>query len=309
MSCNAASEWTVVTRKSRRGREVREDPSRKILYQDSAGVTASSSCRRGRACQYVARSSTLLTEAAKSQISRACDQLQQCRWWNLVRSSLISRMQGLGFREDVSNTPKEDLPRFVCLGLGSFTSSANARNQLAIAQRMKQDISYLRDCVAVVSDPAMSADDDRIASNFGFQVVRTLDQALCHCHDDPLLDHDLANLEMSSTRTNSCCPLLLFMPHCEKDLYITVLQRLWGPRLQRSLMFCNSFSSFYEAGTRRDRQWTYMDAVVAEDVAVEEQCPDPSMSISYEAFNDLAVISFNSINSAAQQLWRWRPEN
>jgi hypothetical protein len=101
------------------------------------------------------------------------------------------------------------------------------------------------------------------------------------------------------------------MPHCERHLYNTVLALCWGPMLERVTIFGNSFLKFYAAGEGPPDAWSYMDALVARGVAVETPCLHASKSLSYEAFNDLSIVRFESaqLPSAvhADDFWRWRP--
>lgn len=87
--------------------------------------------------------------------------------------------------------------------------------------------------------------------------------------------------------------VLLFMPHCERVMYESVLRRFWGTRLEAVTVFGNCFSRFYGAGESRIDDWSYMDAAVADGVAVEIPCGDAKSSLYHNAFNDLAVTTFD----------------
>lgn len=181
----------------------------------------------------------------------------------------------------------------VCLGLGSFLSSANARAQLAAAIQLRTVHVANGNAPCYIADPAMVAEDKDVCARAGFRVVAGFDEAMkCEA------------LSSSGAR------LLLFMPHCERALYENVLGALWGDRLERTELFGNCFSAFYGAGESAYEDWGYMDAVVAEKVAVEHPCGDASSSIWHNAFNDLAVTVFEGSKSdrwGSAGVWSWRP--
>lgn len=181
----------------------------------------------------------------------------------------------------------------VCLGLGSFLSSVNARAQLAAALRLRAVHLADGDAPCYIADPAMVAEDKDVCTRAGFLVVAGFDEAM-------------ESTALSSTGAR----LLLFMPHCERALYEHVLGSLWGERLERTELFGNCFSAFYGAGESAYEDWGYMDAVVADKVAVEHPCGDASQSIWHNAFNDLAVTVFEGSKTdrwGSAGIWSWRP--
>lgn len=182
---------------------------------------------------------------------------------------------------------------FVCLGLGSFLSSTNARAQLAAALRLRSVCIADGNNQCYIADPAMVAEDRDVCKRAGFLIVSGFDEVM-----------------ESGVLSSSEARLLLFMPHCERSLYEHVLGVLWGERLERTELFGNCFSAFYGAGESAYEDWGYMDAVVAEHVIVERPCGDASRSIWHNAFNDLAVTSFERGESnrwGSAGVWSWRP--
>lgn len=298
--------WTLVTRKCKLDRVSNRVPH-PISYADiDGGSIRPSSCKRKNR-KYVASDSAALIDRARRRISTAFDRLSTCRWWASVSATLASRLHALCSKEDTPVRQREFSPRLVCLGLGSFVNSANACNQFAAAMRMYQDFCTVRNDKPLLADPAMTVDDEEIVTSLGFEVVKTLDSALCARQTTCFRLSEDGPVAVSGEGSADAVggSLLLFMPHCERHLYDDVLQKLWGPSLLRTVLFSNSFRGFYGAGTGSKHEWTELDLIVAQNFAVEERCPDSSKSISYEAFNDLAIINFNSDNLCLEQNRHW----
>jgi hypothetical protein len=258
--------WTTVTRAARPRRRDTASGAPSMPYR----ATAHKKPRPGPAA---GRTPESLLEGVAADATR----LRSCPWWATGGGALApAAAAGL-----------------ICLGLGSFGASANARVQLAAALRLRDD-AVAPGAPAVLADPAMTLGDSAMARAAGFAVVGSVEEALAA----------VGRVEGQGT-------VLLFMPHCERALYEHLLGLLWGPRLERAVVLGNFFSGFYGAGEGPVEGWTYMDAVVADGVAVEAQCGDAATSLRHDAFNDLAVTRFDSARSARfapGQCWAWRPQ-
>jgi SRR1 len=256
-------------------------------------ATRGKQCRRQRASAafpYVSRAPRQYRSPPRPDVAgavrAAAAELKSSAWWKAAAAAV-----------DSDGTPRKENTRLICLGLGSFTKSSNARWQMGAALLLR-NLLGVDECHGVVADPAMSAADDVVALELGFVIAQSLSAALAlrgSCEDDDVPDSRF----------------VLFMPHCERALYNDVMRRMWGPkRLGRAILFGNSLKLFYAAGECAPGDWTYMDAVVADGVAVEVPCLNASSSPSYEAFNDLSVTRFNAHLSKSMSLddvWRWRP--
>jgi SRR1 len=225
-------------------------------------------------------------------VVRAAEILAESAWWTATAVALTS----------VNTTPSaidQRRTRLVCLGLGSFVGSDNARWQMGAALRLREVLGGEK-CIGVVADPAMTADDEAVARLLGFSVEYSLAASLA-------VGDDVASEEKRDENSS----VVLFMPHCERRLYNDVMRRMWTPYLLgRAVLLGNSFELFYGAGQCAREMWSFMDAVVGDRIAVEVPCLNAVKSPSYQAFNDLAVTRFDASKSKSMspdEVWSWRP--
>jgi SRR1 len=227
----------------------------------------------------------------REKVRIAIEKLDSCPWWLAARQALLLQQK-----------PKFGV-QFVALGLGSFVASSNARLQLALAFVLHRDtLDTGGGNVSeqpIIADPAMSFEDEALAIELGFSVAHSVADAI----------RQFTRSTQDPTCAADRLALLLLMPHCERHLYNTVLDLCWGPTLERVTIFGNSFKMFYRAGEGPRASWSFMDAVVADGVAIETPCLDAAHSLSYEAFNDLAVVRFDAsqARTTSDEFWRWRP--
>jgi hypothetical protein len=230
-------------------------------------------------------------EFARQKVHIAIEKLKSCPWWLAARHALVAQQ-----RANVST-------QFVALGLGSFVASENARFQLALAFVLCRDMLVTGGGriggKPVIADPAMCPEDETLAVEFGFSVAHSVPDAI---------------VEFTRSNRDPACfaerlTLLLLMPHCERHLYNAVLSLCWGPTLEGVTIFGNSFKMFYGAGAGPRELWSFMDAVVADGVAIETPCLDAARSLSYEAFNDLSIVRFDASKGSTMpdEFWRWQP--
>jgi SRR1 len=262
---SSADGWTTVTQAARPRRKSRSGPL--VMPYNTTAASKSRLTKNPRNLETVTH-----------VVSHDAERLLRCPWWSAATSEIASRR----------------FPGLICLGLGPFLSSVNARAQLAAAIRLRTD--FVREgAPCFLADPAMTPEDDGVARSAGFTVVGGFDEAL-----------DALGEQGGSDE------LLVFMPHCERILYEEVLSRLWGVRLESVALFGNCFSSFYGAGEGVESNWHYMDAVIADGVAVEHPCGDSTASIWHNAFNDLALTFFDGSQSkryGRNGFWSWRPQS
>lgn len=117
----------------------------------------------------------------------------------------------------------EIIMEIVAYGLGSFTTSSNARYQLACIllydqhkQKENDDLDLNLNLNKYIYDPIMSKEDECIACHFGFQLLKENDQGKRKVYKNTLF----------------------YMPHCGRQLYCNVLCSNWM-QLQYITIFGN----------------------------------------------------------------------
>ena len=190
--------------------------------------------------------------AMQQKLDAAVAQLEGSDLWEGVRAALRATPQ-------VSN--------IVCLGVGSFGSSASARYQLALALLLRRELLG----VPVAGD--------------GGDVPAAAPSAASEGPDPSLppppprmdvYDPVLGEAELSLLRARGCgVPerneegrrsvaaavaegvTLFFMPHCGRQLYANVLEANWGAeQLCRLAILGNSFTAYADALTAAQRDRT-----------------------------------------------------
>ncbi|TFK54811.1 SRR1-domain-containing protein [Heliocybe sulcata] len=117
----------------------------------------------------------------------------------------------------------------LCLGLGSPTYSLTAAAQLAFLLQLCDDMCLPYSRISAY-DPAFSEDDNKL-----------LDELKIHRVTE--------NLEGKHAITS---PTLVFMPHCDVQLYEALLAANWThERLTNMLLVCNQFSQYQTSIPRR----------------------------------------------------------
>jgi len=112
-------------------------------------------------------------------------------------------------------------PEVLCLGLGSPSCSQEARAQLAFLVSICDGCDIQRRKVSIY-DPVFTEDDMQLLRNLEF-----------HCLTHNKTEYTLIN------------PTILFMPHCDRNLYENVLRANWtSERLQNILFIANRFSDY-----------------------------------------------------------------
>jgi len=115
-------------------------------------------------------------------------------------------------------------PQVLCLGLGSPSTSVNARVQLALLLDVCDYLKVDREHVSVY-DPVFTAED---ASLFGELRIRLLTE-----------NKNGGYLIMR--------PTLCFMPHCDIDIYENLLQANWSKeRLSNIVLVANRLSDYLD---------------------------------------------------------------
>lgn len=119
------------------------------------------------------------------------------------------------------------VPRKVlCLGLGSPTNSVNAQAQLAL---------LLEICDSLAIDYAQISAYDPVFTD-----------------EDRTLFTELDLTVLSTSNYVADAPTLLYMPHCDLDLYETILRAHWSETLlSQILLVCNHFQDYVDNNSER----------------------------------------------------------
>ncbi|XP_071338907.1 SRR1-like protein [Trachinotus anak] len=174
----------------------------------------------------------------------------------------------------------------VCYGLGSFSSCASARYQLAMLLLLLDAGQIpLKDCS--VYDPAFSIGERDALRELGLTVLT----------------------ENEEGKRLATKPTLFYMMHCGKALYNNLLWKNWSTRcLPLMLIIGNSFSGIRDRTIEREFKRDYSYLCQAVDVCAETQLPCPSRFT--DVFSDTAVVTFptSSLNRLPQSTWAEPPE-
>ncbi|KAI0781139.1 SRR1-domain-containing protein, partial [Trametes elegans] len=121
--------------------------------------------------------------------------------------------------------PSDTAPDVLCLGLGSPTSSRDARAQLAFLLAACDDLSIDRTNVSVF-DPVFTDQDT---------------QLLAQLRLTPLPEDKVPSYALRS-------PTIVFMPHCDLHLYENILRENWSrTALPNALLIANRLSEYAES--------------------------------------------------------------
>lgn len=198
------------------------------------------------------------------------------------RSELWSRLAAL-------LRPLRPFVELVCLGVGSFASSASARYQLALALLLRQELQHVL--------PSGTAEDGCENS----EMPRHMDVY------DPIFDEvELTLLHARGCRVPTCneegrhtalLPTLFFMPHCGRQLYANLLQANWGVApLSQLAVLGNSFGAYADALTdaQRERSAGWCRLTRAAPWVTEQPCGEAASARSEfaNAFNNLSLHTF-----------------
>lgn len=156
-------------------------------------------------------------------------------------------------------------PRVLCLGLGSPTSSRDARTQLAFLLAACDDLTLERSTVSAY-DPVFTDEDDRLLATV--QVQR-------------LTENRSAAYPLGE-------PTIVYMPHCDLPLYENILRENSSrERLPRLLLIANRLSEYLDSLPSHKLQAEYPS--VARLAPLLASLPLPPCPSSVTAFNNLAV--------------------
>ncbi|KAM4577978.1 SRR1-like protein [Fundulus diaphanus] len=187
--------------------------------------------------------------------------------------------------KDTEGTVRQHL-ECVCYGLGSFSSCASARYQLAMLLLLLDAGQIpVKDCS--LYDPAFSPAERDVLRGLGLSVLT----------------------ENEEGKRLATKPTLFYLMHCGKALYNNLLWKNWNPRhLSLVKIIGNCFSGIRERTIERELRRDYSYISKAVDLCEERLLPCPSHLI--DVFSDTALITFPSdrLNKLPQSSWPDSPE-
>ncbi|KAL4067666.1 hypothetical protein J3A83DRAFT_4097243 [Scleroderma citrinum] len=162
--------------------------------------------------------------------------------------------------------------RVLCLGLGSPTSSRDARAQLALLNRLCA-FAEIGPTNISLCDPIFTGADEELFRLLGMRCTRAY-----WFWTDPIqdVDHSLHH------------PTIVFMPHCDLKLYEIVLRANWSrQRLCNMVLVANSFGDYFDHNltSRLEREAPCLSRIGP----LVESRPLPVSAAFPTAFNNLAV--------------------
>lgn len=190
--------------------------------------------------------------------------LEKSEYWKTVKQSI----------EDARGDRK--VGRLICLGLGSLENSRDSRAQLALAILLKDNFLHGNHCT--ITDPAMTADDELISQEFGFQVITS----------------DAVDVQEPEEGT---CDLF-YMPHCHFKHIGQILSRANEYNFKGFVMFGNTLSGYkimLETGSFREAMLPpIIFRLVQEDALIERTCePEKSECPRPRSFAFLSVTTID----------------
>jgi len=176
--------------------------------------------------------------------------------------------------ESVDDGKKTGFQELVCLGIGNFSDSIQARFQLALLHNLAGNLNVDRDRVTIFDPHLTESEVDFAASFLGY--VGTSRSLKDNCEG----------------RYKATARTLVFMPHCPKQLTNNLLYANWTPQQLRHLViFCNSFDRL--AISQPERILREQGATLILKVApICKEIPVENDFRLTDVFNDLSVHSF-----------------
>ncbi|KAJ7685026.1 SRR1-domain-containing protein [Mycena polygramma] len=151
----------------------------------------------------------------------------------------------------------------LCLGLGSPSSSPNSRAQLGFLLEICKSTGLEHANVSIY-DPVFSEEDNTLFEQLGLRDGK----------------HPLD------------APTLLWMPHCDLDLYENVLAANWSrEQLAYVILIANRLGDYVEGNPRHKLETRAPCLLRLENVM--QSCPLPASSAWTAAFNTIAIQSID----------------
>ncbi|XP_053938381.1 SRR1-like protein [Cuculus canorus] len=206
------------------------------------------------------------------RLREARDDLLSCGFWTASAGAVQAPLDGSA----------EPPTRCVCYGLGRFSTSPAARDQLAFLLLLLEELRVPPGQCALF-DPVFSAQEAAVLEQLGLQL---------------LTDNEEGKHAVEGSAT------LFYMVHCGKALYNNLLWRNWSAEaLSKMVIIGNSFKGTEERLLPRilERDYSYIAKVLkgTEEVAL----PDHPRYL--DTFNDTSVHWFplQKLKELSPEVW------
>ncbi|KAF4665782.1 hypothetical protein FOL46_003465 [Perkinsus olseni] len=250
------------------------------------GWTVVKLSRNRRANRRVVRTSTAAAAAAvvkdgdSTMMSR-----EEVEYWLKRVEECVMDIKGSELWYNIMDDMKSPKVEIIeCYGIGSIHRSIPSLYQFALVVAMKRQWSIDE---VTITDPCMDDGDNKISHAFGFTTTTSTTQ-----HQDSKTSSPPDDLP-PPTRPRST---LLFMPHCDRSLYVSTLRHHCHV-LSSTILIGNSFESYVLA---TPDGYTKLEGLVTEvplrDATSSSSSSSSSSSPCLSAFNDLSIITFPSHN-------------
>jgi len=171
----------------------------------------------------------------------------------------------------------------VCLGIGNFSDSVQARFQFALLRGLAEKLGVAFDRVTIF-DPQLTQSEVEFAQSLGFTDASR-----------SAADNLEGRYKAADKRT------LVFMPHCPKQLTNNLLYANWNPQCLKNLVIiCNSFERLSVSQPERILREQGATLILKARPFCTEVPLENSFRLS-DVFNDLSVHAFEFPASATQQ--------
>lgn len=198
-----------------------------------------------------------------------------------AKASLLAAMAGL------PTTAEAEPIGLVCFGVGCVATSHVAQHQAGLLLQMREWLASTGATVEPfqVYDPIFCEEEKSAFKALGSHVLST--------------NHDGAHALPLGHRC------VVYMPHCEAELYNNLLAANWGNQLQRLVILGNGLRSYAER-LPTGRWEAHMCAVARSLPWLQDTCL-PNTYKPADVFNDTSFHIWPAAAAAAEQEWATLP--
>lgn len=183
----------------------------------------------------------------------------------------------------------DSFDQLVCLGVGNFSESLQARFQLALFHCMVEDLLHHDLQKVVIFEPIFTNSEVVFAKNcLGYENTSNTSSD---------------NLE-GKHQVTSECKTFVFMPHCSKQLTSNLLGVNWEPdKLEKLVILCNSFDKLCVSQPERLLR-EQGASLILKAAPVCKEIPLKNCFRLTDVFNDLNLHHFPELSGLDQAFWQ-----
>ena len=279
-----ANAWTVVSSKGRRA--VRGGKAKAALAAHAASTNLNADVR----AEEETLAPEIIAERARETVRKVTRAIGDVEDAAFTRAAVECAVNAVRERR------RGRVVTALVLGLGSPTTSAAARMQLAFAILMTRAMkdAFGDECVRVKArDPCFTLVDEAVLRETcdGEAVDESTSRAYVDVNEDDVGDDGADEM------------VVFYMPHCEGDLYESVVRARWSARKLRDLVCVgNTFTTYADrwAAKNVDSSKKRPSHVIAASTVATSALIDPGDTFTVQgAFNDTSVHSFDIALDAA----------